>query len=364
MTTSLSSYKYFPLGRDDTIRVVEIAPSPDPDAPIECTLLLRRLSEDEPEYEALSYTWGDAADRMPITVTGASCASIIVTKNCFNALRNLRTPDKARTMWIDAICINQDDLSERSAQVRMMFDIFFRASRTMVYLGEETTESEIVFNELIEAAPLPRNFKALSGGHVVHRARPRPNSELALALDALLRRPWFQRVWVLQEVYASECPWVMCGPRAAPWDTFQDFTLGYTGTKITRDELPFSVFVYGPAYTSPWDRLFKLLANTQPNLATDPRDKVLALKAFLGQGRDQLDPFIDYSMSVEDLYQKVAEKLLQCLGSRVLSAIRHPHNRTMPSWVPDWSRHYPLRGLFPFYDSSDLCPSPVGWPQW
>ncbi|KAF2461212.1 heterokaryon incompatibility, partial [Lineolata rhizophorae] len=85
-----------------------------------------------PKYEALSYTWGDALDRHSIACEGKT---IRVTANLLSALQHLRQPDVTRILWVDAVCINQGNIAERDAQVRMMGDIYRMAARVLVWLG-------------------------------------------------------------------------------------------------------------------------------------------------------------------------------------------------------------------------------------
>jgi Heterokaryon incompatibility protein (HET) len=122
------------------IRIVTISPSVEKSAPIECTT--SEISLDKtPGYYALSYCWGDPSITAPMHIDGVE---VQVTANLDVALRHFRAAegelrDKRPQMrwWIDAICINQSDLDERSQQVQLMGDIYSGASRVVVWLGEE-----------------------------------------------------------------------------------------------------------------------------------------------------------------------------------------------------------------------------------
>ncbi|ETS07232.1 HET-domain-containing protein [Trichoderma reesei RUT C-30] len=88
----------------------------------QCTLHRVSLRSDPPpKYEALSYTWGDENDRREIAVNGYI---VDVTVNLYSALRRLRLENETRVLWIDALCINQTDLDERSQQVQLMRNIY------------------------------------------------------------------------------------------------------------------------------------------------------------------------------------------------------------------------------------------------
>ena len=85
------------------------------------------------EYEALSYTWGDPAISRPIQVNDSI---VPVTKNLYDALLALRTEEEQRWLWIDAVCIHQADLEEKSEHLRRMFSNYRKAYQVVVFLGQ------------------------------------------------------------------------------------------------------------------------------------------------------------------------------------------------------------------------------------
>jgi hypothetical protein len=145
-TANLSKYTYRPMRNGDSIRLIHLHHSADDSAPITISILRARLSDAKLEYEALSYTWGK--QYLKQTVFCRNPPSILeVTQNCYSALRRLRN-DSVRCLWIDAICINQNDDNERSAQVRMMDRVFATASRVIIDFGEETPGSRLLSTNL------------------------------------------------------------------------------------------------------------------------------------------------------------------------------------------------------------------------
>jgi hypothetical protein len=146
---NLAKYTYRPIRSGDSIRLIHLHHSLDDSAPITISIFCARLSDAKLKYEALSYNWGSQYSKQ--TVFCRNPPSVLeATQNCYSALRRLRS-DSVRCLWIDAICINQNDDSERSAQVRMMDRVFAMASRVIVDLGEETPGSHLLFDELVEA---------------------------------------------------------------------------------------------------------------------------------------------------------------------------------------------------------------------
>ena len=107
---------------------------------------LRTVSLDEdPEFEALSYVWGDPADRESITLEDEPFP---VTHNLHAALHTLRRHDSQRTLWIDAICINQHDVGEKNTQVPLMARIYTDAGRVIAWLGPATERIKLAISWL------------------------------------------------------------------------------------------------------------------------------------------------------------------------------------------------------------------------
>jgi hypothetical protein len=148
------------------IRLITLAPSPSFESTIPCHLFHRSLdTETEGPFDALSYTWGDASSRRLISLNGNKFS---VTANLHTALRHLRYTADQRVLWIDELCINQDNIPERNQQVTKMQEIYQRAAKVVVWLGPASKTSDLAFAFLAEAslkAPeiddwLPRNLRA------------------------------------------------------------------------------------------------------------------------------------------------------------------------------------------------------------
>jgi hypothetical protein len=140
-------------------------------------------------YEALSYTWGDPNDKQEIRLQNSPFP---VTKNLHAALVHLRLSYSPRTLWIDAICINQADIEERNRQVKHMREIYTRAMRVIVWLGEEK-DAKV---GLDYCDTLVRNKR----GELPFYAKDKDKRK---ACDDLFSRPWWSRSWILQEVLHS-----------------------------------------------------------------------------------------------------------------------------------------------------------------
>jgi hypothetical protein len=115
------------------IRLLHIQPAALLEDDVECRMSTVSLDDLTVEYEALSYVWGDRDKDQTIQLEGAPWT---VTANLCQALRNIRLADRARVMWVDAICIDQSDLDERGSQVAFMGAIYRQALMVIIWLGE------------------------------------------------------------------------------------------------------------------------------------------------------------------------------------------------------------------------------------
>ncbi|KAF2853114.1 hypothetical protein T440DRAFT_380939, partial [Plenodomus tracheiphilus IPT5] len=114
------------------IRILRIEPGAEDD-PIQCSLVHINL-EHSPEFEAISYAWGIKLPTCPITCDNQE---LVIRRNLSEGIIVFRNPEHTRDLWADAICINQVDDLEKSAQVQMMSLIFSTATRVLVWLGME-----------------------------------------------------------------------------------------------------------------------------------------------------------------------------------------------------------------------------------
>jgi hypothetical protein len=194
-------------------RVLILEPG-DINAEIFCTLEHINISDPGLNYgfEALSYSWGDPTPNHIIICNGQTVG---ITSNLFGALRYLRLEDSSRTLWIDAICINQSDVEERNRQIRYMYDIYNRATRVVVWLGVDGQNSELA----VQAA---RYLRSRENRHLVIRHDHEMQclqslEEVIESLEALLQRPWFRRSWIRQEIAAARRVVVKCGHGQITW---------------------------------------------------------------------------------------------------------------------------------------------------
>ncbi len=137
MASSIASFEYRQFETRREIRLLKLHPSLDHSSEIYGEIFHAQLSifmKPYESYEALSYTWGDNNQTKELIIGGNKLA---ITSNLDSALRRLRLTHKPRVLWVDAICINQSDVSEKNIQVPLMREIYEFASKTVVWFGEE-----------------------------------------------------------------------------------------------------------------------------------------------------------------------------------------------------------------------------------
>lgn len=144
------NYPYRPLQPDKSkIRLLCVSPQPfSITEPLQCTISHVSLDDQPaPEYETISYCWGDPSPRTAMVIDGVH---VLVPVNTELALRRMALPNERRMLWIDALCINQKDLMERTQQVRLMARIYSTGTQNLVYLGEEDEWDDRAFDTLEE----------------------------------------------------------------------------------------------------------------------------------------------------------------------------------------------------------------------
>jgi hypothetical protein len=319
-------------------------------------------------YEALSYEWGSQAILYPVHVNYApeSANIIAVTPNLENALRQLRLQDKARVLWVDALCIDQNNLSERSSQVALMGDTFRFAKRVIVWLGPEEDNSHYALTKM---DTLGLNVKVDWGLESVHSPY-RILDFLSIDFHAiwlLLRRGYFARLWVRQELHLASEAIVHCGRTVVPWENFsnaifcvywspQPARLSSISQREWTEGLNIAYNLCRNVRTKTWYINFR--KDLRGLKWTDPRDAIYARLNLLTDEERRLNVKADYNISMNKVFESVVLSIVQNRSSLdfLVSCELQPNKRTgLPTWVPDWSQQLITR------TDSFLLWSACGW---
>ncbi|KAI0888041.1 heterokaryon incompatibility protein-domain-containing protein [Annulohypoxylon maeteangense] len=425
---------YEPIG-PEAIRLLLIAPGFASET-INCTLIVIEDRNNAPEYDAISYVWGTELSDEPIMCNGHR---MTVTKNLAKAMRYLRplpnwdsvitwskdhqlhsshnawgsfatnrqeekeksVSQQERPIWIDALCINQEDMAEKENQVKRMHETFADAVTVKIWLGEanDSYRADSLRLEALKPKGIPTLRQQIHIGQYgstpvvlafiaqalrnVHVGRDYPTASKADTNTAyrnlvhgfpksdaveweFLRdffdNPWFERIWVVQEVVHAkravailgdwQIEWEALG-QAATWFQAHGFALPsdvqFNGDK--KDLLPVSKISAMWHITGNRRPLLRILRELRGRKATLKVDKVYAAYSLaeeticIWENNQQFDPLIEPTYDpkrVDEVYPNVIRFLVIYHGD--LAALSHAggiqgvKTSGCPSWVPDWNQ--------------------------
>lgn len=304
-------FKYPPLDQEKSqFRLLQILPQPD--STLQYSLSTFDIAEC-PSYITLSYVWGDDEPSHSIILNGQP---FLIRNNLNDALPRLARLGRPkcsafrreeRHFWIDAICIDQGDIRERGHQVERMAEMYTKSALTFAWLGQPI---ENITSETIP--PLASSM----GGHLFY-------------LFKFAVYPYFQRMWIVQEILLSRSVWVACG------DNIYDLDKIVLGADF--DLPPKRMYMKVPGRAEyPYLSLYHLLHQRrsrasglrdpvhklepfQPSVDSlillchdkqcrDPRDRVFALRGFFPREALRASPYpVDYGVALADLYRQTVD---------------------------------------------------------
>lgn len=329
------------------IRLIVLQPGPSGSS-IVCNYKVITLDDPECSYEALSYAWGDpdTRHRDVVLVDGRE---VRVTASLSAALRMLRREGDERHLWIDAICINQDDDEEKTEQVNMMRRIYRSCSQCDIWLGPLDGVAASDAEAAVEALSWIAG-EAPEPGWAGDGAR---RGGAAAALKTMMGRPWWGRIWTVQEAVLPPRAVVHWGHCRVPWQTmdrasesfFDGSAPGRRGAAAAALDAARGVTdllsQFRGLRLSAGERPLDLLHRWRFRWATDPRDKVYGL---MGIRQDMSLPSVrscDYAVDVQTLYARVTADLIRDCGDLEPLIGRRGEQQVvegLPSWAIDWTR--------------------------
>jgi Heterokaryon incompatibility protein (HET) len=229
----MQPYKYSRLP-DCHIRLLTLNPLiPDPPSGALTVVSL----DDNPEFHALSYAWGDPGDKLDLFCSGQILS---VYENLGNFIRLASAQYSYTPLWIDAICINQEDDAEKNHQIPLMGKIYSNAARTLVWLGINSKEEDEAFAAISILTHAVDSLLNHPNHEAAERYYPSPYFLQLLQEDSLIwrniaaifSRPWFKRLWAMQEVVLSGKISVLCGLMTVEWETLHAFVKGVSRRRV------------------------------------------------------------------------------------------------------------------------------------
>ncbi|VUC34388.1 unnamed protein product [Clonostachys rosea] len=373
------------------IRLLTVQPAKDIADKLDVSWRISKLDDKETKYSALSYCWGAPLETVEMMVSsnlGSDKRTFDINPTVDLALRRLRGSDEVLNIWIDSICINQENYEERSRQVGLMRDIFSRAERVHIWLGEGHNGADAclriarnIYNYNMKDCPggsdcncpgtshslvikdvetVAASERAQGRGHTLHHmdeifrlleptfpedvvdwAGGSKRTNLSTLMVSLISNPWFSRVWVVQEVLLSQEAFVHSSSEMIPWIELRQTTEWLEDPNFTHWHFDYHIQSQ-TAIPAIWKHL--RAKSELPNIldvffdghdlrASDPRDKIFALLVFGNETHavQDLDKLIqpDYNKSIEQVFADFSRWWIREKRSLdILSAIHSLQGRT------------------------------------
>lgn len=358
--SSKGQYRYRPLSGFREFRLLKLSAGIE-EMPLEG--VIQHCSLDSPgQYKALSYCWGSHIKPFKLNTPEGTLS---LTTPLYTAIRRMREPQDSILIWADAICIDQSNNDEKAIQIRLMQSIFQLSECVYAWIGDERDKSDQAIETLMQICTLavnrdvwPKNLRPVPTSWAGKKI-PCDNDPIWDAIENLLRRDWFSRVWVVQELVLASKVILLCGAWSVNWDDIfaalkiymtethakwqsNSFNLGFVHpasaayvlglTRKTYNNVPirrrhkllalFELFSYTKA-TLEHDRLFALLglASDADEVALNPDYKAsfeIIVRRFAGV-------FVSRGVTMELLYRAGTSKAYE-----------------FASWIPHWTRNdYP-----------------------
>lgn len=354
-------FRYRELDQDhNEIRLLRILESPwdkvpgpqtsDATPELICCEILQVSLDETPSYNTLSYTWGPpTAPQALILLDGKQ---FFIRENLLMALKRFQSLGAEMMIWIDAICINQEDIQERNFQVPKMTQIYKQADQVLVWLGPSYEDSTLAFDLFRDLGKLD-----IDQDMVVQQLRGRTTQ--LQALSKLFEREYWMRMWVLQELTVAKSIMIYCGDDSIAGEAMiraQELLVRIRNSGLTYNNLlqamendVFAMDIVGDEgllKIHQWSdsastknlSFFECLLLHADRKATDPRDLIYGL-ANIANEKSKYHISVDYALSLRELYTSFAKTEIQNSKTLfILTRAGSVQNRNaVPSWVPDWS---------------------------
>ncbi|QIW94499.1 hypothetical protein AMS68_000017 [Peltaster fructicola] len=360
----LLRYQYQPLTAPTQIRILRLyarslRPADDESPMLRCDIFHTDL-EDEPIYKAISYAWGDMNTQTHTTIQLGTSWCMEISDTLHTALSQFQpsNEDEYIDLWADQICIDQRFNDEKSHQVGMMGRIYEMAECVLIWLGDSEPDIAAAFAMIdqvhftgrmscFEADSRTAMIDSVQSHGLLVELTAGGHAQLHAGLDgarALLAKPWFLRLWALQEIVVSRAHLFCCGAHRCQLRdlralvTLLDLKLGY------RVKCP--VEMIWRQYTRYHDGRRYFLHEQLHSLSryayqtSEPHDRVYAVLALQPPVRvsGHCDIPVDYNMPLEALLTKTTLCVINNTSLSILEGREPMDSDDLPSWVPTWRR--------------------------
>jgi hypothetical protein len=340
---------YLPLVENHLIRLADLLPGEVGHA-VNVHLYIVDLGH-HPQFEAISYVWGNDNDSGGVSIN-CNGAELRVTKNLHSALARLRYRDRVRTLWADALCINQGNTRERSHHVSFMGLIYEAADGVLACMGDDRDgRAGDVVSLILDHKARSSGDSSLEHGRGIYTVKEALADSRWEGVSKLLLQPWFSRAWVIQEVGLAKSVIAVYGQEEFDYRDFirlMKWVVSCAGQLEAKYNL-WWWFIHHDWYdwSQPPDTpsardLFIFLFQASAMACKDPKDHIYA---FLGHPLMQLEdgtPLVvpDYreTFHFKTLYSNIARPLLSRGDTRILASVGHNEDSISEdlTWTPRW----------------------------
>lgn len=354
-----SPYRHESLpDREKFFRLLELLPGKW-GSPVCCRLRTYSINF-HPDYDAISYVWGEEWDRVYIF---CHRKRLLVPQNLSDVLQRLRYQERSRILWADSVCIDQSNDDERGHQVQLMRAIFRQVHNVNAWLGRGANFDVDTAFQLIEYL-----YGAWSRDFPRETVTQQISNYQWTQLSKLLRSSWFRRVWVVQEVGLASNAFLICGSNEMRWMELArpnrwiryhfHHLLDEHRINLKRVDRMNLNFREGKS-----EDIRTILEAAKYRICSDPRDKIYAILGHIAFTRlkkvtdGTICIFVDYSKPVSGLYLDVAIKLLELPNPYlILSLVEHTdstiNDSCEASWVPQWVSYHDALTFADFKNST------------
>lgn len=335
----VADFQYVPLDEGD-IRLLEFCQQQNPGDELRFILYNAKLSQ-RPVYSALSYSWGSTKDMTSARVI-VNGQPFRVSRTLASALHRMHSTGH-RVLWVDAICINQKDTSEKSKEVTRMFSIYRIAKEVVIWLGHDVGLAS-------DVEGLQKLTEHVSD-HTTQSEDSRTITSALTALKNLLMAPYWGRVWIIQEVAAARKTRIYWGEYCFDLPALETIIRDHGPALNNANERPMLaqqvLFVRSATRAQQKPRLMEILELTSASETSVLRDKVYGLLGLASDWRDFVqEPDYSSKVSEDSLCLEMTANFVHWYSSLDIIFLRskHKHQEGLPTWCPDYF-HFKLHAF-------------------